>query len=119
LEEFKRDIDNLQRIADALPSKRFKTFILLSKLNTFTEEEIALAKTLNTEHKARAILLTSRELEPYHIFERTKAEFEIDNYGGTPEDLARATIKMYFSSPPVSPVLETIEVVPSLNGQTP
>lgn len=96
-DEFKRDIANLRRVADALPRTRFKTFILLAKLTPFTPDEIEQARTLNTEHQQRTILLTARELEPYHIYERTKTEFEIDGYGGTPEDLARITAKMYFS----------------------
>ncbi len=95
-DEFERDVDNLRRVADSLPRKRFKTFILLAKLNPFTPEEIELAKTLNEEYQKRVILLTARELEPYHIYERTKAEFDIDSYGGTPEDLASNTAKMYF-----------------------
>jgi hypothetical protein len=99
-EEFERDIDNLRRVADALPRKRFKTFILLAKLNPFTAVEIERAKTLNTEYQQRTILLTARELEPYHIYERTKAEIDIDSYGGTPEDLARTTAKMYFATQP-------------------
>jgi hypothetical protein len=98
LDEFERDIKNLQRVADALPRKRFKTFILLAKLNPFTPDEIDCAKSLNTEYHQRAILLTSRELEPYHIYERTKGEFDIDGYGSTPEDLARTTATIYFSS---------------------
>jgi hypothetical protein len=91
------DIDNLRRVADALPRKRFKTFVLLAKLAPFTTEEINYAKTLNDEYTARAILLTARELEPYFIFERIKSEFNIGNYGNTPEDLANATINMYFT----------------------
>ena len=75
------DIDNLRRVADAFPSKRFKTFVLLAKLSPFTPEEINHAKTLNDEYRTRAILLTARELEPYHIYERTKAEFDIERYG--------------------------------------
>lgn len=100
LDEFERDIENLRRVADALPRKRFKKFILLAKLNPFTQEEIERAKTLNTEHQLRTILLTARELEPYLLYERTKAEFDIDSYGGTPEDMARTTAKMYFSTMP-------------------
>ena len=55
-----------------------------------------LAKTLNTEYQMRAILLTARELEPYHIYERTKVEFDVASHGGTPEDLANTTAKIYF-----------------------
>ena len=100
LDEFARDIENLRRVADALPRKRFKKFILLAKLNPFTPEEIERAKTLNTEHQLRTILLTTRELEPYHLYERTKAEFDIDSYCSTPEDMARTTAKMYFTTQP-------------------
>lgn len=99
LDEFERDIENLRRVADALPRKRFKTFILLAKLNPFTPEEIDRAKTLNTECQQRTILLTARELEPYHVYERTKVEFDIYGYGSTPEDLSNTTSKIYFTAP--------------------
>lgn len=102
-EDFKRDIETLVRIADALPAKRFKTFLLVSKLSPFTADEVECAKALNTEYMQRAILLTARELEPYHLYKRTKAEFDIDQYAGSPEDLAKATAKMYFSSPVAAP----------------
>jgi hypothetical protein len=96
LNEFEKDIENLRRVADAFPRKRFKTFVLLTKLSPFTPEEIELAKTLNDKYRYRAILLTARELEPYHIYERTKSEFDINSYGGTPEDLAQVTAHIYF-----------------------
>jgi len=96
LDEFKKDVENLRRVADALPRKRFKTFVLLSKLAPFTPGEIEAARTLNDKYRWRAILLTARELEPYFIYERTKAEFDIKGHGGTPEDLAQATVEMYF-----------------------
>ena len=88
---------NLQRIADALPRKRFKTFFVLSKLAAFSKEEIERAKALNDKYRQRVILLTARELEPYSIYERTKAEVGIEAYGGTAEGMAEATVKIYFS----------------------
>jgi len=92
-----KDVDNLRRAADALPEKRFETFIVLAKLCPFTTNEIALAKTLNDEYRCRAILLTARELEPNHFYDRTKLEFKnIREYASAPEDLARATAEMYF-----------------------
>ena len=106
-DEFEKDIENLRRVVDALPRKRFKTFVLLSKLNPFTPMEIERAKTLNTEHQLRTILLTARELEPYHIYDRTKAEFDIDSYGGSPEDLAQVTAKIYFAENVASDSQET------------
>lgn len=96
-----KDIDNLRTVADALPRERFETFVLLAKLCPFTTEEIAIAKTLNGEYQKRAILLTARELEPYHLFERTKLEFnDIDQYANSAEDLARATDMIYFKDAP-------------------
>ena len=93
-----KDIDNLKRVADAFPKNRFEVFLVLAKLSRFTAEEIALARTLNDKYLHRAILLTERELEPYHLYERTKLEFKnIKEYGLTPEDLADNTAKMYFA----------------------
>ena len=95
------DIENLRRVADALSSKRFETFIVLAKLCQFTADEIALAKTLNDKYRQRVILLTARELEPYHFFDRTKLEFkDIDEHANSAEDLARATDIMYFKEAP-------------------
>jgi len=84
-------------VADVLPRKRFKTFLLLSKLTPFTSEEIEQAKTLNNKYERRAILLTAQELEPYHIYERSKDKFVGKHYGGSPENLATATVEMYFT----------------------
>ena len=80
-----KDIDHLRRIADALPQKRFNTFIVLAKLCPYTADEIALAKTLNEKYRRRVILLTARELEPHHFYERTKLEYQsINEYASTP-----------------------------------
>jgi hypothetical protein len=93
----KKDIDNLRRVADALPRKRFDAFIVLAKLCPFTADEIALAKTLNDEYTRRVILLTSRELEPLHFYERTKLEYkDINEYGSTAQGMADNTAEMYF-----------------------
>jgi hypothetical protein len=94
------DIRNLRRVADALPRNRFKTFILLAKLAPFSDQEIALARTLNGEHQLRVIMLTARELEPYHFLERTKIEFpNINQYATSPEDFALVTAQLYFPPP--------------------
>ena len=90
------DIANLRRIADALPSNRFETFILLAKLRPFTPEEIVLARSLNGPYHQRVILLTARELEPDHVYERARQELGIQSYGGSPAELARVTSQVYF-----------------------
>jgi hypothetical protein len=94
--DFQADVENLRRAADALPRQRFKTFVLLSKLAPFTLAEIEYARALNDEYRLRAILLTARELEPYHIYERTEGEEPRRAYANSPEDLAWATFEMYF-----------------------
>jgi hypothetical protein len=90
------DVRNLRIIADAIPSNRFDVFILISKLGAFSEAEIELAGTLNERYRDRVILLTARELEPYHIFERTAKEFKIDRTAVSADDLAKATSSIYF-----------------------
>ena len=94
----KKDIDNLRRVADALPRKRFDAFMVLARLCPFSADEIALAKTLNDEYRRRVILLTARELEPYHFYDRTKLEYKnIKEYASTAEELANNTAQMYFT----------------------
>ena len=95
-----RDVGNLKAVADALSSKRFNTFFLFAKLTAFTQEEIAAAKTLNNQWRRRAILLTARELEPWHIYQRTNVELKIDAHGGSAEQLANTTAQIYFPQPP-------------------
>lgn len=90
------DIANLKQIADSFPRKNFETFVLLSQIAPFSDEEIEQAKTLNDEYRHRVIMLTARELEPYFIYERTKAERGLKLHGGSPEDMANATAKIYF-----------------------
>ena len=97
------DIASLRAVADSFPRGRFEVYILLAKLCAFTPEEIELARSLNGEHQLRVIMLTERELEPYHLFERTEKLFKIDRYSGSPENLARATVSIYLDPKPVTP----------------
>jgi hypothetical protein len=91
------DIEHLKRVAEAFPENRFSSYIILAKLCPFSEAEIDLAKTLNDQYHRRVILLTDRELEPYHLYERTTLEFkDIQRYGSRPEDWANNTDLMYF-----------------------
>jgi hypothetical protein len=90
------DVENMRRIADAFPRRRFEAFILFAKLSTFSPEEVALAKTLNSEFRQRVVLLTDRELEPYHLYERTEKELGIKTHGGHPSEMARTTAELYF-----------------------
>jgi hypothetical protein len=46
LDELERDLENLHRVADALPV-RFDKFVVRSKLARFTPEEIEVVRRLN------------------------------------------------------------------------
>jgi hypothetical protein len=90
------DVEHMRRIAEAFPTRRFRVFILFAKLAPFVPEEIAFAKTLNSQFDERVILLTDRELEPYHLYDRTEEELGIETHAGSPEDIARTTSAIYF-----------------------
>jgi len=90
------DITKLKSVTTAFPSGRFDVFVILAKLTQFTQEEIKYAAMLNDEYHRRAILLTARELEPYHLYERTAKEFNIDRIAVSFEDMANITHQIYF-----------------------
>jgi hypothetical protein len=110
-----KDVENLGRVADSLPPHRFEPFILFTKLSAFTPEEIALAKTLNGPYQRRVILLTARELEPNRIYERTEKETGIKSHGGSPQELAAVTERLYFQAAPAgqSPQGATAPPIPA------
>lgn len=91
------DVSNLKRIADSLPRKRFKTFVILSQISPFTDDEVEIARTLNDQYRQRAILLSANELEPYVIRERTKDESGRDLRWHSPEEMANSTAQLYFT----------------------
>ncbi len=91
----KKDVENLKKVAMNFPRNRFKVFILLSKLSPFTSDEIILAKDLNNEMNSRVILLNTRELEPYEIYEKTTSETGIAGHAFNPEEMAEVTQKTY------------------------
>jgi hypothetical protein len=48
-------------------------------------------------------MLTARELEPYHLYERTQKETGITAHGISPDELAAVTTQLYFTDPPPAP----------------
>ena len=95
-----KDIQNLRAVADAFPRDRFDTFVLFAKLCPFTPQEIELAKSLNEKYRRRVILLTDRELEPYHFYDRTSKQFKVAGHSGDAADLALATESIFFNPQP-------------------
>lgn len=97
IESFRNDLENLRRAADGFPAHRFKTYIVLVKLSAFTEEEIVAARALNQGHLRRAILLSARELEPYHITDEWERVLGRRPNAFSLKDLADITAEIYFT----------------------
>ena len=108
------DIEHLEQVADAFPASRFDAFILLAKLSPFTGEEIELAKALNAKPwLRRVIMLSARELEPYHLFDRTNEQLGLNLRSGSPKELADATHAIYFAPPAAALTEQTAEGAPA------
>jgi hypothetical protein len=93
------DVAKLREVADRIRRDPFRIFIVFSKLAAFSPQEIERARQLNDRYRRREILLTARELEPYHMYDRTKLEFDIDDIVIDFDDMAEVTNKVFFSRP--------------------
>ena len=89
------DVNNLKAVADAFPRERFNVYIIFSKLCPFSAEELERVRRLNNKYQRRAILFTDRELEPYHLYERTAKDFKIDRYAVSFEEMANITEQVF------------------------
>ncbi|MBV8190135.1 MAG: hypothetical protein JO339_23020 [Alphaproteobacteria bacterium] len=90
------DVTNLMAVADAFPADRFDAFVVFARLTEFSPEEVGLIKQVNDKSRRRAIMLTDRELEPYSIYDRTAKEFDIRRTAVSFEDMADATVRVFF-----------------------
>jgi hypothetical protein len=91
-----QDVRKLGKLAKAIPKHLAQCFILLSKTETFSPDEIALAKTLNTEYERRVILWSRDELEPYYLYERAQDRLGERRYATTLTDMANITHQLWF-----------------------
>ena len=95
------DIRKLSLVADALAKgSTCEAFIVFSKTGSFTPEEVARCKAAQGQFASRVILLSGRELEPYHLYEQAVKEFEISPYASSLEQMAEATQGIYFAPRP-------------------
>jgi hypothetical protein len=85
------DVRKLSTLAAAIPKDLAQVFIMFSKLDAFSAEEIALAKTLNSEGRQRVILWSRDELEPYYAYSRSKERLQHAAHGSTLSGMAAAT----------------------------
>jgi hypothetical protein len=91
------DVAKLKAVADAFPRERFAVYVIFSKLAPFAAAEISRIRAVNDRYHRRAILLTPRELEPYHLYDRTAKEFKIDRYAVSFEDMANVTEQVFLA----------------------
>lgn len=102
------DVRKLRTLADAVPREVAASYIIFSKTDTFSADEIALAKTLNTEHRKRVILWSRDELEPYYIYERSKDRLGDGWLASSLADMAQVTHRLYLSAAAVPPIQEQV-----------
>jgi len=93
-----QDVRKLGKVAAAIPSRLGQCFILFSKTEAFTSDEVALAKTLNTKYERRVILWSQDELEPYFLYERAAKRLGEERYASTLADMAKMTNELWFTT---------------------
>jgi hypothetical protein len=96
------DVRKLGQLADAIPRELGEGFIMFAKTDHFTDDEIALTRTLNGPYRRRVILWSQDELEPFHVYERSEAKLGQRQYATTLSDMASVTEQLWFQ--PAAPV---------------
>lgn len=92
-----RDVRKLGKLADAIPPDLAQAFIMFAKTDEFTRDEVALARSLNSQHRHRVILWSQDELEPYDVYERSEQRLPARlKYARTLTDMARITGVLWF-----------------------
>ena len=103
------DITKLSKVGDALRGGPCHVYLLFAKCGQFTAAEIERCKNARRklfEHQGKVhylnnvIMLSARELEPYHLYSETEKEFEIKQYAHTFEELAMNTVNIFFEPRP-------------------
>lgn len=90
------DVLKLKMVAETLEKKGIRVFIIFSKISDFTPEELERCKAINDKYMRRLILFTARELEPYHLYEKTEKEFNIQKYAVSFEDMVNVTEDVFY-----------------------
>jgi hypothetical protein len=93
------DVDNLITVADVLDSCGLQTFIVFTKLESFSKQECARISKVNAGERQRAILFTEDELERVQVYElaRLRTDFHLDE--GSLMGLAASTGMLYLGEP--------------------
>jgi len=91
------DIRKLGKLVRAVPKHLAQSFILFSKTETFSTDEVRLAQTLNDQYERRVILWSRDELEPYFLYERAAARLGGERYASALTDMANITHQLWFT----------------------
>jgi hypothetical protein len=91
------DIRKLGKLARAIPKHLAQSFVLFSKTETFSPDEIRLAQTLNDQYVRRVILWSRDELEPYFLYERAADRLGEQRYASALTDMANITHRLWFT----------------------
>jgi hypothetical protein len=94
------DVEKMTAVAQALSNCGLHCYVIFAKTGSFTTAETENCKLANKNGRTRAIMLSDRELEPYHVYERTALEFEISRGGHSLHDMAITTHEVFFSPRP-------------------
>jgi hypothetical protein len=94
------DVRKLAKVADAFPANRVQPYIIFAKTAAFSPKEISRCKAAQPNGRARVILLSDRELEPYFAYQRAEKEFEIRSSVISLEGMAQATKVIYLDPKP-------------------
>jgi hypothetical protein len=101
-----QDVRKLRALADVVPRSLAASYIIFSKTGIFSDAEIALAKSLNSEYRKRVILWSKDELEPYYVYERSKDRLGQDWHANSLADMAQITHRLYFTNAAAPPSQE-------------
>lgn len=91
------DVRKLGKLAAELEDNIGQAYVMFSKTGEFSEDEIKLIQTLNSEHKLRAIIWSPDQLEPYRPYERADQNVLPKKYAHSLLDLAQNTKVLYFT----------------------
>jgi hypothetical protein len=97
-EDLQKDIENLIAIAQAFSENRVDVYILFSKTSDFTSSELNIFKASLKTRVYRLILMSRRELEPYHIYEWAEKELGRKLYVSTLDQMVSATETLYLKT---------------------
>lgn len=95
------DVRKLSLVADVFEENGLDAFIVFSKIDPFTADEVARCRAAQGKFRFRVIMLSSRELEAtYFLYEQTEKEFVIRASAGYLKGLAESTDSIYFHPRP-------------------